>query len=56
MSVIAVAGGTGSLGHAVVDALNATGHFTVFILGRQVNRSFISTKVATDLIKSSVHP
>ena len=38
MSVIAVAGGTGQLGRAVVDALNATGKFTVLVLGRQVSR------------------
>jgi nucleoside-diphosphate-sugar epimerase len=38
MPVIAVAGGTGNLGRAVVDALNATGNITVLVLARQVSR------------------
>ncbi|KAL2850086.1 NAD(P)-binding protein [Aspergillus pseudodeflectus] len=38
MSVIAVAGGTGNLGRAVVDALNATGKITVLVLARQISR------------------
>jgi nucleoside-diphosphate-sugar epimerase len=38
MSVIAVAGGTGNLGRAIVDALNATGKITVLVLARQVSR------------------
>ncbi|KAK3326680.1 hypothetical protein B0H66DRAFT_551497 [Apodospora peruviana] len=37
MSVIAVAGGTGNLGRAVVDALNATGKITVLVLARQAS-------------------
>lgn len=53
MSVIAVAGGTGNLGHAVVDALNATGKFTVFILGRQVSQWFSVLQVAPNRSFSS---
>ncbi|KAH6695591.1 hypothetical protein F5X68DRAFT_127656 [Plectosphaerella plurivora] len=47
MSVIAVAGGTGKLGRAIVEALNATGKFTVFILGREVCQCFPSTESFT---------
>lgn len=35
MSVIAVAGGTGGVGRAIVDALNATGKFEVVVLSRK---------------------
>ncbi|KAH7302982.1 hypothetical protein B0I35DRAFT_447459 [Stachybotrys elegans] len=34
-SIIAVAGGTGSLGRAIVDALHATAKFTVIVFSRQ---------------------
>ena len=36
MSVIAVAGGTGGLGRAIVDALVSEGKHTTFVLGREV--------------------
>jgi uncharacterized protein YbjT (DUF2867 family) len=35
MTVIAVAGGTGGVGRAIVDALNGTGKFEVVILSRK---------------------
>lgn len=35
MSVIAVAGGTGGVGRAIVDALNGTGKFGVVVLSRK---------------------
>lgn len=35
MSVIAVAGGTGGVGRAIVDALNGTGKFEVVVLSRK---------------------
>ncbi|KAH7303785.1 hypothetical protein B0I35DRAFT_364368 [Stachybotrys elegans] len=36
-STIAIAGGTGSLGRAIVDALQATAKFTVIVFSRQVS-------------------
>lgn len=44
MSVIAVAGGTGKLGRAVVDALNATGKFTVLVLAREASQILTRSK------------
>ncbi|SPJ78877.1 uncharacterized protein FTOL_07268 [Fusarium torulosum] len=38
MSVIAVAGGTGGVGRAIIDALNATGKFEVVILSRKPSK------------------
>ncbi|KAH6951928.1 hypothetical protein DER45DRAFT_577331 [Fusarium avenaceum] len=38
MSVIAVAGGTGGVGRAIVDALNATGKFEVVVLSRKPSK------------------
>lgn len=35
MAIIAVAGGTGKLGRAIVEALKTTNH-TIYILARQV--------------------
>ncbi|KAF2028305.1 NAD(P)-binding protein [Setomelanomma holmii] len=37
--IIAVAGGSGKLGRAIVDQLNAHGGYKVFILGREANTS-----------------
>ena len=37
MPVVAVAGGTGGLGRALVDAIIATGKYEVKILSRQVS-------------------
>jgi hypothetical protein len=39
MSVIAVAGGTGKVGRAIVEALVAEGKHKTFILSREVRRS-----------------
>lgn len=36
MSVVAVAGGTGSIGRAIVDAIIAQGKYEVIVLGRNV--------------------
>jgi predicted dinucleotide-binding enzyme len=36
MTIIAVAGGTGALGHAIVDAFVSEGKHTVIVLARQV--------------------
>jgi nucleoside-diphosphate-sugar epimerase len=36
MTVVAVAGGTGKVGRAIVDALNAQGKHTVLVLAREV--------------------
>lgn len=37
MSIIAVAGGTGKLGRAVVDGIIADGKFDVVVLAREVS-------------------
>lgn len=37
MSIIAVAGGTGKLGRAIVDGITAAGNFEVVILAREVS-------------------
>ncbi|KFA50129.1 hypothetical protein S40293_06402 [Stachybotrys chartarum IBT 40293] len=37
MPVVAVAGGTGKLGRAIVDGINATGKFEVVVLAREAN-------------------
>lgn len=36
MPIVAVAGGTGKLGRAIVEAILADGKFEVVILGREV--------------------
>jgi uncharacterized protein YbjT (DUF2867 family) len=36
MAIIAVAGGTGNLGRAIVEALKATTSHTIYILARKV--------------------
>lgn len=38
MSTIAVSGGTGGLGRAIVDGLNAAGKSTVVVLSREVSQ------------------
>lgn len=38
MPTVAVAGGTGKLGRAIVDGINAAGKFEVVILARQVRK------------------
>ncbi|SPO01759.1 uncharacterized protein DNG_04432 [Cephalotrichum gorgonifer] len=49
MSTVAVAGGTGKLGRAVVNAINAAGKFEVLVLSRQVDNEK-STKTGTRVI------
>jgi uncharacterized protein YbjT (DUF2867 family) len=36
MAAVAIAGGTGKLGRAIVDSIIATGQFEVVVLARQV--------------------
>lgn len=35
-TVVAVAGGTGGLGHAIIDALRSDGRYEVLVLSRKV--------------------
>lgn len=42
-SVVAVAGGTGGLGRAIVDALKANAKLTVLVLSRQVSQPLHTT-------------
>ena len=47
MSIVGVAGGTGQLGRAIVDAINAAGKFEVVVLARQV--SILHLRRSTDV-------
>ena len=47
MSVVAVAGGTGSLGRTIVDAIKEAGKFEVVILAREVSLHLIAYRILT---------
>ena len=56
MSVIAVAGGTGGVGRAIVDALKATGKYEVVVLSRKVCGTHHPLKPhALSIVKDTEH-
>lgn len=52
MSTIAIAGGTGQLGRALVDALVAQGKYEVIVLARGVSISLLALVSSLDLYHS----
>lgn len=52
MSTIAIAGGTGQLGRALVDALVAQGKYKVIVLAREVSISLLALVYSLDLYHS----
>jgi nucleoside-diphosphate-sugar epimerase len=42
MPIVAVAGGTGKLGRAIVDGIKGAGKFDVVVLARQVRYIYLS--------------